>query len=179
MKMPIGGVVFICSAACLFSQTETKEGAVLELGGASSWNIRGGAPAYGADVAVEVTPIAKWLAIEMGTTSFISRRGTEWDTDILFRKPWDLTRKLELMVGGGPAWVRSKEDGVVTNSVALEASIHFMYWPSERRRFGWFIEPGYEYNLAKGHERSLGISAGLLIAIPKLRGGKANSASRK
>ena len=74
------------------------------------------------------------------------------------------------MVGVGPAWVRSKQAGAVSNSVAIDAAVDFMFWPSERRRFGWFVEPVYEYNLAKGHERSVGISAGLLIAIPRGRG---------
>ena len=172
MAMAIRVLVLGCCAGCLFAQTEKKEAAVLELGGASSWNVRGGAPTYGPDVAVEFTPIEKWLEIEIGTTPFISKRSTEWDTDVLFKKPWDLTRKLELMVGVGPAWVRSKENGVVANSVSIEAAVDFMYWPSERRRFGWFVEPVFEYNLAKGHERSVGISAGLLIAIPKVRGGR-------
>ncbi|HEV2689836.1 MAG TPA: hypothetical protein VGV35_14850 [Bryobacteraceae bacterium] len=118
-------------------------------------------------MAVEVTPIEKWLEIEAGVTPFFSRHSTEWDTDVLFKKPWDLTKKLELMAGIGPAWVRTKENGVVRNTIAGDVALDFMYWPSARRRFGWFVEPVYEYNFARGHERSFGVSAGLLIAIPK------------
>jgi hypothetical protein len=34
-----------------------------------------------------------------------------------------------------------------------------------RHRFGWYVEPGYEYNFGRGHEQSVGISGGILIAI--------------
>ena len=53
------------------------------------------------------------------------------------------------------------------NSVAGEAVLDFMFWPSVKRRFGWYLEPGYEYNFGRGHEKSVGISLGLLIAIQR------------
>ena len=52
-----------------------------------------------------------------------------------------------------------------TNSVGGEAVLDFMFWPSAKHRFGWYLEPGYEYNFGRGHEQSLGISGGLLISI--------------
>ena len=55
---------------------------------------------------------------------------------------------------------------VTTNSVSGEAVLDFMFWPSAKRRFGWYLEPGYEYNFGQGHEQSLGINGGLLISIP-------------
>jgi hypothetical protein len=55
---------------------------------------------------------------------------------------------------------------MTTNSVGAEAVLDFMFWPSRRHRFGWYLEPGYEYNFGRGHEQSIGISGGLLIAIP-------------
>jgi hypothetical protein len=45
-----------------------------------------------------------------------------------------------------------------------------MFWPSSKHRFGWFLEPGFDYSFAHGHERSMGKSGGLLIAIPRRRG---------
>jgi hypothetical protein len=47
--------------------------------------------------------------------------------------------------------------------------LDFMFWPSSKHRFGWFLEPGFDYSFARGHERSIGISGGLLIAIPRRR----------
>jgi hypothetical protein len=64
-----------------------------------------------------------------------------------------------------PEWVHTRQYGVTTNSIAAEAVLDFMYWPSGKHRLGWFIEPGYEYNFGRGHERSIGASGGLLIAI--------------
>jgi hypothetical protein len=73
---------------------------------------------------------------------------------------------LEFMAGFGPEWVHSSELGVKRNSIAGEAVLDLMYWPASKRRFGAFIEPSYDYNFARGHEQSFGITAGLLIAIP-------------
>ena len=41
-----------------------------------------------------------------------------------------------------------------------------MFWPTGKHRFGWFLEPAYDYSFAGGHQQSLGISGGLLIGIP-------------
>jgi hypothetical protein len=70
------------------------------------------------------------------------------------------------MLGAGPEWVHSTKYGMTTNSVSAEAVADFMFWPSANHRFGWYLEPAYEYNFGRGREQSLGISGGLLIAIP-------------
>jgi len=69
------------------------------------------------------------------------------------------------MVGFGPSWIHAKSNGVKTNAVAGVFALDFMYWPSARRKIGWYVEPTYEYTFGHVHERSIGISAGLLIAI--------------
>jgi hypothetical protein len=84
----------------------------------------------------------------------------------LFKKPWTLSKKAEFMFGLGPEWVHTSQHGITTNSVAIEAVLDFMFWPSGKHRFGWYLEPGYDYNFGSGHEQSLGITGGLLIAIP-------------
>jgi len=174
MGMSIRVLLLACCAGCIFAQREreTEPAAGLGLGGAASRDLKEGRWSSGPSVAVEITPSEKWLSIEMGVTPFRTGHSTEWDTDVAFRKPWYLTKMLEFLAGGGPAWVRSKENGVVANSVSLEASVHFMYWPSGKRTVGLFFEPVYEYNLAKGHERSVGIGAGLLFGIPRVHRGQ-------
>jgi hypothetical protein len=87
---------------------------------------------------------------------------TEWDTDLLFKKPFTLSDKLEFMIGAGPAWTVSREGIKVGTEIALD----FMFWPTPDRKFGWFFEPAYTYSFSAGHEQSLGVSAGLLIPIP-------------
>ena len=150
-----------------FAQSDDKEpAAVVEVGGAASQSVTGGGASFGPTVAVEVTPIENWLELEAGVTSLFKRHSTEWDADLLFKKPWTLSKKAEFMAGIGPEWVHTTKYGVTANSVSGEAVLDFMFWPSARHRFGWYVEPGYDYNFGRGHEQSFGISGGLLIAIP-------------
>ena len=139
--------------------------AIIELGAATGWDVKGGAAAFGPDVAVEVTPIENWLELEAGTSALFSHGSTEWDTDLLFKKPWTLSKKVEFMFGIGPEWVHAREKGKTTDSVAGEAALDFMFWPAKKHRFGWYLEPAYDYGFGRGHEQSLGMSAGLLIAV--------------
>ena len=76
---------------------------------------------------------------------------------------------MEFMLGVGPEWIHTKAYGVTMNSVGGEVVLDFMFWPCSKHRFGWFLEPGYDYSFGRGHERSIGISGGLLIAIPRRR----------
>jgi hypothetical protein len=147
---------------------EPEPVAVVELGGAASRNLKGGPASFGPDIAVEFTPIENWLELELGVTPLFARHSREWDTDLLFKKPWTLSKKAELMIGVGPEWVHARQCGVTANSIAGEAVVDFMYWPARwKHKFGWFLEPAYEYSFGRGHERSIGVSGGLLIGIPR------------
>jgi hypothetical protein len=157
-------VVFVPTVAAQ-SSVPDEPVAVAELGGASSWNIKDGGGSFGPTVAVEFTPIENWLELEVGVTPLFSRHSTEWSTDLLFKKPWTLSKKAEFMMGVGPEWVHSRENGDTTNSVSIEVAPDFMFWPSGKHKFGWYLEPAYEYNFGRGHEQSVGISFGLLIGI--------------
>jgi hypothetical protein len=139
--------------------------AILEIGAATSWNTTGGAATFAPNLAAEITPIENWLELEAGVSPFYTRNSTEWDTDLLFKKPWTISRKTEFMLGIGPAWVYLKQNGRTTNSVAGELAGDFMFWPTGKHRIGWFLEPAYDYSFAAGHQQSLGISAGLLIGV--------------
>lgn len=161
-------LLFCCQSA-LPQPADSEPAAVVELGGAASRNLKTGESSGGADLAIEVTPVENWLELEAGTTPLFGRHSTEWDTDLLFKKPWTLSKKVEFMIGAGPEWVHTRQNGVGANSIAAEVVLDFMIWPSANHRFGWFLEPGYEYNFGAGHERSFGLSGGLLIGIPKLR----------
>ena len=143
------------------------EAAVLELGTAPGRNLGDRVSSFGPTVAVEFSPIEKWLEIEAGVTPSFGHRTTEWATDLLFKKPWTLSPKVGFMIGMGPEWLHTTEAGFSRNSLGGEAALDFMFWPGRSHRFGWYLEPGYEYNFGRGHERSIGMSVGLLIAIPK------------
>lgn len=157
---------FLCAGEVFAQSVDKEPAAIVELGGAAQWNVKDGGSSFGPSAAVEVTPIEKWLELEAGVTPLLARHSTEWDTDLLFKKPWTLSKKTEFMLGVGPAWVHTKKYGIATNSVSGEAVVDFMFWPAAKHRFGWYLEPGYERNFGPGHEQSLGITAGLLIAIP-------------
>jgi hypothetical protein len=157
---------FLCAGNGYAQSVEKEPAAVVELGGAGSWNIKNGGSAFGPTAAVEVTPIENWLELEAGVTPLFSSHTTEWDIDLLFKKPWTLSKKAEFMLGVGPEWVHTTKYSMTTNSISGEVVADFMFWPSAKHRFGWYLEPSYEYNFGRGHDQSLGISGGLLIAIP-------------
>ena len=167
-KNALLGMLLLLGCTSAFGQSvdnEPKEIAVVELGASAGWDIRSGGSNVAPTAAVEVTPIEKWLELEAGVTPIFSRHSTEWDVDLLFKKPWTLSKKVEFMAGVGPEWIHVRQGGVTTNSVAGQAVLDFMFWPSKKRRFGWYLEPGYEYGFGPAHERSAGLSGGLLIAI--------------
>lgn len=159
-------IVLIALCGSAFAQSEAEPSAIVELGAAAARNFRDDSSSFGPAVAIEVTPIENWLEIEVGVAPLFRRHATEWDTDLLFKKPWTLSKKAEFMVGVGPEWIRTTQYGMTPNSVSGEAALDFMYWPSAKHRFGWYIEPGYEYNFGRGHEQSFDVSGGLLIAFP-------------
>jgi len=151
--------------ACAQS-VEKEPAAILEIGGSASHSLTGDGSSFGPTVALEVTPIENRLELEAGVTSLFNRHSTEWDVDLIFKKPWTLSEKAEFMVGIGPEWIHTRQYGTTTNSIGVEVAADFMYWPSAKHKVGWYAEPGYEYNCGRGHEQSLGITFGLLIAIP-------------
>jgi hypothetical protein len=139
--------------------------AIFEFGAATNWNLSGGAATFAPNLAAEITPIENWLELEAGVSPFYTRNAKEWDTDLLFKKPWTISRKAEFMLGIGPEWVYLKQNGRMSNSIAGEIAADFMFWPTGKHRFGWYIEPAYDYSFARGHQKSIGMSGGLLIGV--------------
>jgi hypothetical protein len=157
---------FLCGSDFAQSAESEKEPvAIIEVGGAASRSLKNAISSFGPSVAIEFTPIEHWLELEAGVTPTFSSNSTDWTTDLLFKKPWTLSKKTEFMVGIGPEWIHTNDRGMKTNSVGAEAAVDFMFWPSAKRKFGWYLEPGYDYNFGQ-REHSLGITGGLLIAIP-------------
>jgi len=154
-------------AAAAYAQSADKEPvAILELGAAASHTFNTGGAAGGPSIAIECTPIKDRLELEAGVTPLFSAGATEWDTDLLFKKPWTLSRKAEFMAGVGPEWVHTSHAGMGVNALAGEAALDFMFWPARRHKFGWYLEPAYDHGFVYAHDQSFGITGGLLIAIP-------------
>ena len=156
--------VSVLALTAIRAQAEEKEKeppAIVEIGASSSWTLTGDS-SFGPTAGVEFEPIKNWLEIEIGTGPMFGNGIREWDTDILFKKPFTLSDKVEFMVGAGPQW--SYEIGGSTKT-GVEFAVDFMFWPSPGRKLGCFLEPSYSYTFLGGHERSLGINVGLLIPI--------------
>ena len=158
--------LLLSSAQALAQSVDKEPAAILEIGAVPNRSLKGGGSSFGPTVAVEVTPIENWLELEAGVTPLFAPHSTEWDTDLLFKKPWTLSPKAEFMFGVGPEWIHTRRYNVVTNSVAGEVALDFMFWPSRKHKFGWYLEPAYDYDFGRGHDQSVSISVGLLIAIP-------------
>lgn len=139
--------------------------AVFELGAAGEWGLNSGGSSFGPTAAVEFTPIKNWLVIETGVAALFSRGQTEWDTDFVFKKPFDLSPSIEFEPGIGPVWMHTVGGGRTTDAIGAEAVLDFMFWPTTDRKYGWFLEPSYTYSLANSHQQSFGVSGGLLIPI--------------
>jgi hypothetical protein len=157
LLLVVASLLFVTNA-----QAEDKEpAAVVELGAVGDWGVPGGASSFGPSAAVEFTPIKDWLAIEAGVAPKFQDGSTEWETDLLFKKPFTLSDKFEFMVGVGPQWTFSPEGTRIAGEFALD----FMFWPNSDRSLGLFLEPTYSYSFNRGHEQSLGATVGLLIPI--------------
>jgi hypothetical protein len=144
------------------ARAEDKEPtAIVELGGAGEWDSPASS-SFGPSVAFEFTPIKEWLEIEGGVAPMFHGGRPEWNTDLLFKKPFTLSDKVEFMVGVGPQLTLAPGGSKIAGEFALD----FMFWPTSDRKFGWFLEPAYSYSFSRGHEQSLGTTVGLLIPIP-------------
>jgi hypothetical protein len=81
-----------------------------------------------------------------------------WDFDLLFRHPFELSKKVEFEPGIGPTMSSSGQFGAV-------ASFEFMIWPWQERKFGWFVDPSYNYSFGRAHRQSLQLGVGLLFGF--------------
>ncbi len=159
-------VVMMLSYSLQVRAEETGPAAILEVGAAGEWAVKGSGSSHGPSLAVETTPIENWLEIEGGVTPLFSRDQTEWDVDLLFKKPFTLSPTAEFMVGLGPSWSHTVAHGTNGNTFGAEVALDFMFWPWKGRKVGWYIEPSYGYNFSAGHEQASSVSAGILIPIP-------------
>jgi hypothetical protein len=133
--------------------------AVLAVGPAGEWGFPGGKFSRGPSVAVEFALIKEWVEVEVGGARLFRRGNSEWETDVVFRKPFTLSETTEFMIGLGPMWSKATGEGWKVGTTFMA---DFMFWSSPERKYGWFIEPSY--SVSKG-ERALGVSVGLILGI--------------
>jgi hypothetical protein len=159
MRLILSAIVFgaLLSTAALAEEKEPT--VIVELGAAGNRDFPGGG-SLGPTVGVEFTPIKDWLEIEVGTGPSFGGGPAQWGTDLLFKKPFDLSKTTELAVVLGPECISTFGGG---SMFGVEFAADFMFWPWPDRKDGWFVEPSYSY--AGPRDQSLGIGIGFLIAI--------------
>jgi hypothetical protein len=81
---------------------EKEPSAVVAIGPESEWTFPGGTASLGPSASIEFTVIKEWLEIEIGGDTLSRKAQTEWETDILFKKPFTLSSTAEMMLGAGP-----------------------------------------------------------------------------
>jgi hypothetical protein len=143
---------------------EADRVAVFELGPAADVGLAGEPANFGGTVAVEVTPIERWLELEAGVTALGTNGRKEVSADLLFKKPFQFSPSVEFMAGAGPELSWQLSGARHKRSVAGELVLDFMFWPT--RRLGWYFEPGLSLSsLRASGDRSIGIAGGLLIGV--------------
>ncbi len=136
---------------------------VLEIGSAGEWSLNEPSSQFGGTLAVEATPVENWLELESGVTALKASDHTELGLDLLFKKPYRLSRTAEFMFGLGPEVVHNFGGNDHTTSYDMEIVLDFMFWP--KTNVGWYVEPGYSSTFVGKSTQSLGISAGLIIGF--------------
>jgi hypothetical protein len=139
---------------------EADHAIVFEFGAAGEWS-RGEAFQPGGTFAFEVMPIEHWLEIEVGIAATAAPGHTEMPIDMLFKKPWAISRTFEFMAGIGPEIIHATGRAADTYW-GISTVADFMFWP--RRNVGWYAEPGVDVVFQRGERRaSFGVAAGVLI----------------
>jgi hypothetical protein len=134
---------------------------VYELGWAGSYSLAEGVHAKGGTFALEVTPIPDRLELECGVTTIRASGSMETSVDLLFKKPWRISRTVEVMAGVGPELIHATgaEAGTFWG---LSAVADIMFWP--KKNIGWYLEPGYEVAFRDGSaHHGLAMAGGLII----------------
>ena len=160
-------VVVTAFVFCPMAQLRAEEKepfAVVELGAATERSFQEGTYSVGPSASVEFPVIKDWLEIETGISPLFRRGQTEWESDLLFKKPFTINEHVEFMIGAGPQLSYATAGG--GTQIASEFALEWMFWPTADRKFGWFVEPTYSYSFSRGHEQSIGVTTGLTIAIP-------------
>jgi len=142
------------------SAEEKEPLAVIGLGAAFERGSEAAQFSRGPSAAIEFSAIKDWLEIEVGGAKLFRRGHSEWEAEVVFRKPFDLSETTEFMVGIGPTWTFAKGEGTKPGTTFM---LDFMFWSSPEKKYGWFIEPSY--SISKGNERSVSVSIGLLFGV--------------
>ncbi len=163
-------VIAVCMVACWAWAGSACAGGedptwAVEIGGMGEWGLEGGFPSSGPHAGLEHTLIEHWLEVELAATPLFSKGGTEIETELIFKKPFELAEHLEFLIGVGPEWIHRNSGDGPRDSTAIEATAGFDYelWPE--RHAGVFIEAAYARDFG-AREDSIHLTSGVKVGIP-------------
>jgi hypothetical protein len=118
-------VLVIALVSCPMTQLRAEEKepfAVVELGAATERSIQEGTYSAGPSASVEFPVIKDWLEIETGISPLFHPGRTEWEADLLFKKPFTINEHVEFMIGAGPQLSYATAGGgtQIASEIALE-----------------------------------------------------------
>jgi len=146
--------------------TEEGHGIVFEAGAAGERGIHGGGSNFGPNLAVEITPIEDWLEVELGVSALGTNGHTELSSDLVFKKPFQLSSTSELMIGLGPSVSHISSGPDKGSSHGIEVVFDFMFWP--HKSTGWYLEPSWGRTAGSGAQ-TIGLTGGFLFGWHKPR----------
>jgi hypothetical protein len=143
-------------------QTEELEHTVIVgVGGAAELELGNAGLHPGLNVFIEYEAIENWLELELDVSLLAAEGGLEIPVDLLIKKPFRLTRHLELMIGIGPQIVRVSGTEKNGTFIGGEAVLDFMFWPT--RHVGLWLEPNYAFVFRNGVSHSVGTTGGVIF----------------
>lgn len=151
------------SLPALAAEDSEGHALVLMLGGVAEKSASEVTSSVGPTASIEFLVIEDLLEIELGAQYLSSRYPHTLGGQILFKKPFEVTHNIELMVGAGPAITHATSGASPINQYGISFAVDLMVWNS--KEMGWFISPEYNYGVRASSERSIGLSLGLMFGL--------------
>jgi hypothetical protein len=137
---------------------------VLVAGGLGGADATSGALRGGGVVALRLTAIPRWLALELGGGALFHEGDVRVPVYVLLEKPLALTPRLELLPAVGPELVWARAGGSDHVDVGGRLACTLGYWPSEG--VGLWVQPAFEVVLRDGlQEYALAVGAGVQVGF--------------
>jgi hypothetical protein len=141
----------ICCTGHAFDQEHAAadHSLVLKIGPALERGLEGKSTIAGAAVAMEVTAIEDWLAVELGATRLSGNGRRANSVELLFKKPFQLSRTAEVMIGLGPQVGRAFSGGVSAKSKSVQFVVDFMFPDYPRGSASELVGPAHSHRVVR------------------------------
>jgi hypothetical protein len=136
---------------------------LVECGATSAREISEQASRVSPAVGIEFEAIDNRLEVEIEASTNTTQRARNWELDLQFKRPFQISSTVEIEPGLGPSWSHGAVSNQRPAAWGAEASIDILFWQS--KRIGWFLEPSYGISFATGAKTSVGLSGGIVISL--------------